>query len=64
MRTTEAPFSRANLIDGSAAAMRAVLVMAPVTLSCRDVEIDAHEHAFAGEVEVADGFEIGHGKIS
>ena len=33
MRTTEAPFSRANLIEGIAAAMRAVLVMAPVTLS-------------------------------
>ena len=27
-----------------------------------DIEIDANEHAFAGEVEVADGFEFGHGR--
>ena len=30
-------------------------------LVLRDVEIDAHEDALAGEVEVADGFEFWHG---
>ncbi len=31
-------------------------------LVLRDVEIDAHEHAFARQGEVADGFKFGHGE--
>ena len=34
MRTTDAPRSSANVIEGNAAAMRAVFVIAPVCLSC------------------------------
>jgi hypothetical protein len=30
-------------------------------LVLRDIEVDAHEHALAGETEVADGFEFRHG---
>jgi len=31
-------------------------------LVLRDVEIDAHEHALAGQIEIADGFEFRHWK--
>jgi hypothetical protein len=30
-------------------------------LVLRDVEVDAHEHAFAGEIEVADGLSLAMG---